>query len=160
MRKSKTWILNNNNTNRLLQIDVWGKVKYIVLLVALGMLLVNFWKECMLRKNLYLRHKENCNSLQRVSNSNLRDKATRNSVGKWSESLHVLYCLYVGVGIVLIYGLICSTNKHCALRGLVVTCVCVWQRERGGGGNTGCRIEADVLKLRGNYVEVKRLTYD
>jgi len=62
---------------------------------------------------------------------------------------------------VLIYGLICSTNKHCALRGLVVTCVCVCVTERErGGGNTGCRIEADVLKLRGNYVEVKRLTYD
>jgi hypothetical protein len=63
---------------------------------------------------------------------------------------------------VLIYGLICSTNKHCALRGLVVmcvcvcVCVCVTDTER----NTGCRIEADVLKLRGNYVEVKRLTYD
>jgi len=83
---------------------------------------------------------------------------------------------------VLIYGLICSTNKHCALRSLVVlytsvyiyiclcVCVCVYlcererdrdrQTDRARQRNTGFRIEADVLKLRGNYMEVKTLTYD
>jgi hypothetical protein len=62
--------------------DVYGKVNYSTLLFVLEVLLVHFWKECMLRKNLHLRYKENCITLQRVSNSYLRDTTTGNSVGK------------------------------------------------------------------------------